>query len=536
MNGPLAKGYWEAAKKEIDTLRAMEVWEVVDRQVWMNVLPSLWCFKKKLFPDGTVRKLKGRFCCGGHRQIHGIDYWSTFAPTVSWTTVRLLLILSAQMGLATRQVDYTAAFVHADIDQPPGYAKMTPEEQEQVGVFVEMPQGFSEPGKVLKLKKSLYGLHQSPRNFFLHLKSKLENVGFEQTSEIDPCLFISDKVICLVYVDDTLLYARNEKDIEEVLDKLVNEQGMALEVEDDVAGFLGVHIGRDNETGYIKLTQQGLIEKIVKTLGADQLPPAPTPSTGPIGTDEEGEPPTGDFNFASVVGMLWYVFNNSRPEIGYAVSSVAQHAFHPKRSHELALIRIGQYLNATATEGMILKPITSNKLELDVYVDSDFMGLYGKERRDNPDNVKSRAGHVMLLNGCPIIWSSKLMQTVALSTMMAEYYALSAAMKEVLPLIEVIKSVSHGFGIDQECVTEFKTTVWEDNMGALTLANLEPGQHTIRSKFYDVRVHWFREHLHREGSNMTVEKIDTKLQLADLFTKSLPPETFCRLRQLLLGW
>ena len=77
--------------------------------------------------------------------------------------------------------------------------------------------------------------------------------------------------------------------------------------------------------------------------------------------------------------------------------------------------------------------------------------------------------------------------------MMAEYYALSAAMKEALPLLEVMKSVSEGFGLDRESITQFKVTIWEDNMGALTLAQHEPGQHTIRSKFYDVRVHWFRE-------------------------------------------
>ena len=82
---------------------------------------------------------------------------------------------------------------------------MTPEEQERAGVYVEMPKGFREPGKVYKLKKSLYGLKQAPCNFFQHLKKNLEAVGFEQQIDIDPCLFISPKVICLVYVDNTLL-------------------------------------------------------------------------------------------------------------------------------------------------------------------------------------------------------------------------------------------------------------------------------------------------------------------------------------------
>jgi hypothetical protein len=79
---------------------------------------------------------------------------------VNWTTVRLLLVLSQVLNLSTKQVDYTAAFIHPPINNI---------------VYVEMPRGFSEPGKVLQLRKSLYGLEQSLRIFFKHLKSNLEN-------------------------------------------------------------------------------------------------------------------------------------------------------------------------------------------------------------------------------------------------------------------------------------------------------------------------------------------------------------------------
>ena len=66
------------------------------------------------FPDGLVRKLKSRWCCRGDRQVKDVDFFDTCAPVVKWTTVRLLLILTAQLGLATKQVDHTTAFVHAD--------------------------------------------------------------------------------------------------------------------------------------------------------------------------------------------------------------------------------------------------------------------------------------------------------------------------------------------------------------------------------------------------------------------------------------
>lgn len=163
MNHPNSEGFWQAAKKEIDTLEEMDVWDEVPREPWMNVLPGTWAFRIKRFPTGLIRKLKARFCARGDRQIENVDFFDTFAPVVSWTTVRLLLILSIELQLATKQVDYTAAFVHADIDLPPNYKDMTPQEQQRQGVYIDMPRGFAKEGTVLKLKKSLYGLRQSPR-------------------------------------------------------------------------------------------------------------------------------------------------------------------------------------------------------------------------------------------------------------------------------------------------------------------------------------------------------------------------------------
>ena len=195
-----------------------------------------------------------------------------------------------------------------------------------------------------------------PQEFFRFLKSKLEAVGFSQASKIDPCLFISEKVICLVYVDDTLLYAQDEKDIDEVLYKLVEEQKMQLEVEDSVAGFLGVLIKKNEQDGSVELAQEGLTDRIIKALGVDGLESVPTPATEALGSDEDGESMTGTFNYASVIGMLWYLYSNSRPELGYAVSSAARFAFNPKRSHELALIQIGRCLSGTRGRGLKLKP------------------------------------------------------------------------------------------------------------------------------------------------------------------------------------
>ena len=129
----------------------------------MKVLSGVWALKKKRYPDGRINKLKARYCARGFEQEEGVNYFETFSPVVMWLTVRLLLVLSIILNLKTTQVDYTGAFVHAPID---------------CLVYVEMPKGFTIDGCVWKLNKSLYGCRQSPRNYFLYHKAKLEAMGF----------------------------------------------------------------------------------------------------------------------------------------------------------------------------------------------------------------------------------------------------------------------------------------------------------------------------------------------------------------------
>ncbi len=151
MNRPFADEYWKAAEKEIITLEGMGAWDVVEHN--MNVMNGTWAFKCKLFPNGTVKKFKACFCVCGDQQLEGIDFFETYAPVVQWTTVCLMLILENLLGLKSNQADVTAAFLHATLG-------------EDEKVYVEMPLGFKQCSsnrkyKVLCLKKTLYGLHQS---------------------------------------------------------------------------------------------------------------------------------------------------------------------------------------------------------------------------------------------------------------------------------------------------------------------------------------------------------------------------------------
>ena len=77
----------------------------------VTTLPSTWAFKIKYYPDGQLRKFKGRFCARGNKQVEGIHYTDKYVPVVAWSTIRMILCLSLHLELKIRQVDFSNAFI-----------------------------------------------------------------------------------------------------------------------------------------------------------------------------------------------------------------------------------------------------------------------------------------------------------------------------------------------------------------------------------------------------------------------------------------
>jgi hypothetical protein len=64
-------------------------------------------------------------------------------------------------------------------------------------------------------------------------------------------------------------------------------------------------------------------------------------------------------------------------------------------------------------------------------------------------------------------------------------------MREVVPLQMLLEFLAKTLGYDRDVISNIKVTVHKDNAASLKLANLPPGQFTLRTKFYAVKVHWF---------------------------------------------
>ena len=167
---------------------------------------------------------------------------------------------------------------------------------------------------------------------------------------------------------------------------------------------------------------------------------------------------------------------------------------------------------------------------------SDFTGLFNDEDSQDPISVKSRTGYVIILGDCPLVWASKLQQEISLSTVEAEYVALSQSMRELIPLRELLKEIHYKMGMRFSSRTVTRSTVFEDNNGAITLAKTP--RLTPRTKHIATKYHWFRSKLVDENGNIEIDisRVETENQLADCFTKGLDSVKFVKLRKLLLGW
>lgn len=522
IGSPFEAEYWNAMELELNTLfNELEAWSYVRRTQSMRVLPSIWAFKCKRRADGVAYKHKARFVARGDCQKEGEDFFETWSPVAKWTTIRAMMILALKLNLVSAQCDITAAFIHA---------KLAPDEN----IFVHQPRGFNIGREyVMKLNRSLYGLRQAPRYFFAYLTKRLVRQGLTQSVH-DPCLFYSKRIVAIIYVDDVLVYARSDADIEEFVEGM-KKQEVLMRREDTVNGYLGVQIEVDGNKTI--LTQTGLIKRVVESLGLSSTysTACSTPAEcAPLPRNKDGPPAVGTFNYATIIGMLLYLVGHSRPDCAFAVHQCARYTFEPKRVHEVALKRIGRYLKGTMDKGLILTP--SNDLTVDCYPDADFAGLWGYEDPQDPHCARSRTGFVITLAGCPIVWKSSLQTEIALSTMEAEYVALSTACKDLFPLCDLVHELGGNLGIKVSDTANMHIKIHEDNVGALILGNLEPRRMTLRTKHYAIKYHWFREEIHNPDRKVTLQKIDTKNQLGDMFTKGLSRIPFEWLRKKLMGW
>jgi hypothetical protein len=143
---------WQATmQEEIDSIKRNQTWEVADLSQGHRAITLKWVYKLKRNEAGEIVKHKARLVARGFVQQEGIDFDEVFAPVACMESVRLLLTLVAQEGWQVHHMDVKSVFLNGDLKEE---------------VYVRQPAGFivaGQEGKVLRLRKVLYGLRQAPR-------------------------------------------------------------------------------------------------------------------------------------------------------------------------------------------------------------------------------------------------------------------------------------------------------------------------------------------------------------------------------------
>src|ERR1700731_4557810 len=113
---PNADQWKEAYQTELDQLRKLRTWDIIDRPCDKPIIPCGFVFKIKLGPTGEVLKFKARVIAGGHRQTKGINYNETFAAAAKIASIRVLLALAAQHDWEIDQIDVVGAYLNAKLE------------------------------------------------------------------------------------------------------------------------------------------------------------------------------------------------------------------------------------------------------------------------------------------------------------------------------------------------------------------------------------------------------------------------------------
>lgn len=500
MSSPRSPEWSLAMNEEMESLSKNQTWILVPHPKRQKIVGCKWIFKRKEDSSGTARaRYKARLVAKGFSQVEGIDYTEIFSPVVKHTSIRILLAIVALNNLELEQLDVKTAFLHGNLEEQ---------------IYMQQPEGFVVEGKedhVCLLKKSLYGLKQSPRQWYKKFNSFMIAQGFYR-SKYDVCVYfkIDAKeiiIFLLLYVDDMLIAARNKSDI----DQLKVLLGQHFEMKDLGAAkkILGMEIYRNRQAGKLYLSQKSYILKVLERFGMSNAKHEKVPlaahfklSSKQCPNSEDESEYMSQIPYSSAVGSLMYAMICTRPDISYAVSVVSRFMANPGKEHWRAVKWILRYLQGTV--GLSLQ-FGRSRNDLTGYVDAD----YGGDR----DCRRSMTGYIFTVGKCAISWKASLQHSVALSTTEAEYMAAAEGIKEALWL----KGLFAEFSPNQKVIE-----VYCDSQSAIHLAKDQ--LHHERTKHIDIRYHFIRDII-LQGS-VTMKKIPTTDNPADMMTKSLPLTKF----------
>ncbi|KKF93168.1 Endonuclease [Ceratocystis platani] len=515
INHPVNGPRWqEAIQNEVETLREFKTWTEVPYQKGMKLVTAKFVFKVKPSIDDQPRKFKARLVAQGFRQIRGIDFHETYAPTPRPTTTRTFFAIVCAMNLNCQKVDATNAFAQAELGET---------------VHLIPPPSLHKSGTVWKLNKALYGLKQASYAWRSKIADCLNKLGFTQCPE-DECIMVNSDtgIMILIYVDDIAVAGSNSRAIQEFISNLARTIG--IKDMGELRTFLGMEVTRDRKKNRMWLTQTQYIDKMAEEL--DMTAHRARPIGAPIASWETLEPKQPEERaankpiFQSILGTLMYTSVMTRPDITFATSSLSQHTTNPAERHLEAAKRVARYLRDTNKHGIEFAFPRRGGMD-------EFLVGYSDADYANSKDRKSISGMIYMLANGPVHWKSQKQRSVATSTTEAEYVGFTPCAKDGIWLNRLVKWCidKMDMALDTNQTGQIikvrnDTLMYGDNQAALKIAgNLGANSKT---KHIDVQYHAVKEWI-REGK-VTLAYATTDKMLADGLTKPLPATKFNEFR------
>ena len=519
---------WKAAlQKEMEALFKMGTFEYCRREDMApgkKTVRCKWVWKLKVNKDGSIERYKARKVVQGFRLRHGEDYYDTYSPTMGATTLRALVAIATQTGETISGADVGNAYLEADM------------EDDQI-VYVEQDPEYYNPeypidDYVLRLKKCLYGMPHSGRAFGQKLDSVLHGLGFRRCTS-DKALYYKlaksgKRIVIGTYVDDIVcMTACNEARDE--WREAMNKAFHRVTYDDQLDWILNMEIIRGTTstgTRFTSLSQKLAIEKLasmVPGIESDKVRGVPMHSTTVTKRRCKDSPETNEheynFKFASVIGALMYVANWTRPDLMTSVNRLARYMSDPTDEHYRLAREVAAFAYHTRDRVLTYTEHGDNPLRLSGASDSSF--------NDDYDHSRSTIGWGLWLGTkCSgmIKWSSKVPKTIATSSTNAEIQAAINLAKDVLWTRTLLADVGHE--------QHGSTVMYQDNDPAIH--QIQDVKGTAMSKHYLVLLRKIQELLHAGIIHMN--PIDTKENVADLFTKPLSTDPFWYLSHQAVGY